>query len=93
VALDKPLHVAKFDYTTLPTPWWDVDQTNPGRWAVEKFSFLEIKFEYPARGPVYRAWIFDCHNSAYHRDPNRFEIISEKINGVSNGQRCRIYIP
>lgn len=93
VRLDRPLHIPKFDYATLPTPWWDVDETHPGRWAVEKFSFLEIKFEYPVGGPLYRAWIFDCHNSAYHHDPNRFEIISEKINGVSTGQRCRIHIP
>jgi hypothetical protein len=88
VTLDKPLRIAKYDYTTLPTPWWDVDETHPGRWRAETFSFLEIKFEYPVGSPLYRAWIFDCHVSAYHGDPERFEIILEKINGMSTGQRC-----
>jgi hypothetical protein len=92
VNLDKPLHVPKYDYTTLPTPWWDVDETHPGRWRDERFGFLEIKFEFPVGGEFYRAWIFDCHNSRYHGDPTRFEIISEKINGIANGQRCRIHI-
>src|SRR5260370_12618519 len=92
VQLDKPLHILSYDYTTLPTPWWDVDESHPGRWAVEKFSFLKINFEYPTGGPVHSAWFFNCHNSAYANDPNRFEIISERIDGVFSGQRCKIHI-
>src|SRR5258708_386373 len=65
VLLDQPLLIAGYDYTTLPLPWWDVDETQPGKWAVEKFSFLEIKFEYPTGGSVCRAWLFGCHNSSY----------------------------
>ena len=92
LTLDRPLRIPKFDYTTLPTPWWDVDERSPGRWAIERFSFLEIKLEAPIDGALYRAWIFDCHNSAYHSDPTRFEIISEKIPSIASGQRCRIHI-
>lgn len=58
----------------------------------EKFGFLEIKFEYPVGGTPHRAWLFDCHNSTYHDDPIRFEIISEKIDNLSNGQPCKLYI-
>jgi hypothetical protein len=93
VTLDSPLHIPKYDYTTLPTPWWDVDETDSGKWAVERFGFLRIKFEFPVDGTLYRAWIFDCHNSAYHHNPLHFEIISEKITGIENGQRCRLHIP
>jgi len=64
-----------------------------GHWALEQFSFLEIQFEFPTGGQLHRAWIMDCHNSAYHNDPIRFEIISNKILGVANGQRCRLQIP
>jgi hypothetical protein len=67
VQLDKPLPIRKYDCTTLPIPWFDVDYS--GRvlgWQVERFSFLEIL---------------------------RFEIISNKIPGVTNGQRCRLHIP
>jgi len=92
VSLEKPLRILAYDYTTLPTPWWDVDGRNPGRWVSERFGFLEIKLEYPLGGPTHRAWFFDCHNSAYHDDHFRFEIISEKIDNLSNGQRCKVYI-
>jgi hypothetical protein len=89
VLVQAPLHSLKYDYTTSPIRWWDA---GPDRWQAEIFSLLEIKFEYPVEGVLYRAWIFDCHNSAYHHDPTRFEIISEKISGLSNGQRCRLHI-
>jgi hypothetical protein len=92
VLLEKPLRILSYDYTTLPSPWWDVDDRNPGKWVSERFGFLEIKFEYPVGGPPHRAWFFDCHKSKYHNDPIRFEIISEKIDNLSNGQRCKIYI-
>jgi hypothetical protein len=92
--MDTPLQNPTYDYTTLPTPWWDVDPRKPddGKWAVEKFSFLRIWFEYPAHGPAYRAWIFGCHNSRWFCDPYRFEVIAEKIVGLSYGGRCRIRI-
>jgi hypothetical protein len=67
VRLDQSLQITSYDYTTLPIPWWDVDATHPGRWVSEIFSFVEIKFEYPQGGTPRRAWIFDCHNSAYFR--------------------------
>jgi hypothetical protein len=95
VQLDKRLPIRKYDCTTLPIPWFDVDYS--GRvlgWQVERFSFLEIQLEFPIGGQLYRAWIMDCHNSAtFHNDPLRFEIISNKIPGVTNGQRCRLHIP
>jgi hypothetical protein len=52
VTLDKPLHIPKFDYVTLPTPWWDVDDDHLGKWAIERFGFLEIKFEFPVGGTI-----------------------------------------
>jgi hypothetical protein len=61
-------------------------------WQFERFSFLEIQFE-PISGQLHRAWIMDCHRSAtFHNDPTRFEIISEKIAGVANGQRCKLHV-
>jgi hypothetical protein len=87
VSLEKPLRILTYDYTTLPTPCWDADDRNPGRWVSERFGFLEIKFEYPVGGPPHRAWFFDCHNLAYHNDPVRFEIISEKIDNLPR-DRC-----
>lgn len=92
VNLDKALTISKVDFTTLPIAWWDVDEKQ-GHWAVERFSFVRIKFEYPIGGTCHTAWFFDCHNSAYHGDTFRFEIITEKIANLSNGQRCRIHIP
>ena len=43
-------------------------------------------------GPVHRAWIFGCHNSAYFNDPLIFEVITERLSNLSNGTRCRILI-
>jgi len=61
---------------------------------MEIFSFLEIKFEYPVDGSaLYRAWLFDCHNSAYHGDPHHYENVSEMINGMAYGRRCRLRLP
>ena len=92
VQLVTPLRNLKYDYTTVPTPWWDVDQHRPGQWAIEEFSFLRIWFEYPAHGPAYRAWIFGCHNSQWFSNPHRFEIIAEEIAGIVSGAHCRIRI-
>jgi hypothetical protein len=92
VQLDEPLQNLKYDYTTLPTPWWDVDLQNPGHWAVETFSFRRVGLECPMGGPVYCAWIFGCHNSQWFSDPLRHEIIAEKIAAISYGARCRIHI-
>lgn len=91
VKLEKPLQTLSWDLTTSPIAWWDVDETQ-GHWAHERFGFLEIDFEYPIGGSLHRAWLFDCHNSAYHTDPVRFEIISERIDGLSYGQQCKLYI-
>lgn len=92
VKFDKPSGALNYDYVTLPIPWWDVDDRNPGCWVRERFGFLQINFEYPVKGPQYRAWFFDCYNSSFHTDPIRFEIISEKIDNLSNGQRCKVHI-
>lgn len=92
VALDRAIRILKWDYVTPPVLWWDVDVNRPGFWATEVFGFLHIKLEYPIGGSLYRAWFFDCHNSVYHNDPSHFEIIAERIDGVSNGQRCRIHV-
>ena len=93
VQLDTPLHVESYDCTTLPIPWLDVDYSGQILgWQFESFSFLEIQFE-PISGQLHRAWIMDCHRSAtFHNDPTRFEIISEKIAGVANGQRCKLHV-
>ena len=93
VQLDTPLHVESYDCTTLPIPWLDVDYSGQILgWQFERFSFLEIQFE-PISGQLHRAWIMDCHRSAtFHNDPTRFEIISEKIAGVANGQRCKLHV-
>jgi len=92
VELIKPLYGLKYDYVTSPPiRWWDV---GPDRWQTETFGFLEIKFEYPVgNNALYRAWLFDCHNSDYHNNPLRFEIISEKIDGIVYNQSCRMHLP
>jgi hypothetical protein len=91
VRLQRPLHTPRYDYTTSPIQWWDA---GPDRWQTEIFSFLEIKFEYPlGNRALYRAWFFDCHNSAYHENPYCHEIISQMIDGVSYNQPCRIHLP
>jgi hypothetical protein len=90
VRLSKPLYV-NYEYTTSPISWWD---DGPNRWQTEIFGFLEIKFEYPIdNNTLYRAWLFDCHNSTYHNDPFHHEIISEKIEGVAYDKRCRVHLP
>jgi hypothetical protein len=90
VRLDQSLQITSYGYTTLPTPWWDVDATHPGRWVSEIFSFVEIKFEYPLGGTLRRAWIFDCHNSAYFSDPVRVFVTRQS---QRNNQRCRLHLP
>jgi len=92
VRLTSPLRTLRWDHITLPIPWWDVDEHNPGRWVSEKFGFLEIGFEYTVGTHLRRAWSFDCHNSASHSDAYRFEVISEKIEGLSYNQPCKVHI-
>jgi hypothetical protein len=94
VRLSKPLHGLKYEYTTSPIHWWDA---GPDQWQLETFSFLEIKFEYPIdNNKLYRAWLFDCHNSKYHNNPicrpYHHEIIVEKIEGVAYDKQCRIHL-
>ena len=58
--LDRPLHVAKYDCTTLPIPWLEVDYSGQILgWQFESFSFLEIQLE-PTGGQLHRAWIINC---------------------------------
>ena len=62
VQLETPLHVARYDCTTLPIPWLNVDYSGEILgWQFERFSFLEIQFE-PMGGRLHRAWIMDCHS-------------------------------
>jgi hypothetical protein len=86
VRLNTSLRKLKYDYTIRLIPWWKVDDENPERVA-EKIGLLEIKFEYPLGEFLHRAWLLDCYG-----DPRRFEIISEWIDDLSNGQPCRIHI-
>jgi hypothetical protein len=91
VRLIKPLYGLKYEYTTSPIRRWDA---GPDRWQTEIFSFLEIKFEYPIDNSTrYRAWLFDCHNSAYHNNPFHHEIIAEQIEGVAYDKDCRVHLP
>jgi hypothetical protein len=91
VRLDQPLNKLNWAYVTNPSIyWWD---EGPNRILTETFGFLEIKFEYRLGGGLYRAWLFDCYNSAWHASPCDFEIISERIDGVSFGQLCRVHLP
>ncbi len=92
VLLDQPVNRLQFDYTTLPTAWWDVDSSRPGRWHEETFSFVEIKFEYPLNSRPKVAWFYIGHDSAYFKDSRRFEIVTEKIAGLVPGVRCRVHI-
>jgi hypothetical protein len=93
VTLDAPMPTLSWDYTTSLIRWWDADPiTGGGSWAFEHFSLLEFKFEYPLNAPLHRAWLFDCHNSRYHNDPFRFEIIAEWIAAVATGQRCKLHL-
>jgi hypothetical protein len=91
VKLVKPLPRLKYDFITSPIRWFDV---GPNSWQTETFGFLEIKFEYPVGNSApYRAWLFDCYNSACHNDPPRYEIISKKIDGIAYNQPCRVHLP
>lgn len=90
--LDTPLRISKFERTTLPIPWWDVDDSRPGFWHEERFSILPIMFEYPINTPSKVAWLFASHDSAYFHDPDRFEVVTEKIDGLLTGQRCIIHV-
>jgi len=94
VLIDKPLLISDYDCTTLPIPWWDVDDTRKEFWHTERFSFLEIAFEYPIGRDPKRAWFYMGHDSSSFKDPRhqQFEIVSEKIEGLSYGQRCKINI-
>jgi hypothetical protein len=91
VRLDRPLRIHRYDHETKIS-WWDVDEGRPGFWHPEKFSLLEIDFEFPIGGPTYRAWFYESHDSGRVGDPVNFEIVSEKIEGLSYGDRCRIHV-
>jgi hypothetical protein len=94
VQLEKPLRITKLERTTPPLPWWDVDVDNPnsGRWHIEQFSIVPIKFEFPVRTSNKEAWLFVSHGSAIFRNPHHYEVVAEKIDGLAPGNRCRIHI-
>jgi hypothetical protein len=92
ILLDSALHVSSYDRTTLPLPWWDVDTSGNGAWHIEKFSILPIKFGCPLSTVSKDAWLFVSHDSAYVSDPLRFEVVTEKIDGLAIGQRCKIHV-
>jgi hypothetical protein len=92
LSLDIPLHISKFERTTLPIPWWDVDNSSKGSWHIERFSILPIRLEYPINVPTKEAWLFASHDSAYFNDPHRFEVVTEKIDGLVTGQPCKIHV-
>jgi hypothetical protein len=92
ILLDRALHVSKYDRTTLPLPWWDVDTFREGFWHIERFSIFPIKFEYPFNAASKDAWLFVSHNSSYASDPLRFEVVTEKIDGLAIEQRRKIYV-
>ena len=81
VQLDRPLPIGSYDCTTLPIPWLDVDYSGEILgWQFERFSFI-----------VPGSWIV-ITRSPFIKTRTRFEIISEKIAGIANGQRCRLHI-
>jgi hypothetical protein len=84
------LHIQKWDCVTTPIQWWDA---GPDQYQTEFFGFLRIEFEYPLNGPLTRAWIIDCYNSQAHGQPQFYEIVAERIEGVSYFQPCRIHVP
>ncbi len=90
--LDTPLHISTYARTTLPIPWWDVDNSRKGFWHIEQFSISPIKLEYPTGAPTKEAWLFASHDSAYFSDPLRFEVVAEKIDGLATGHRCKIHV-
>jgi len=46
VQLETPLHVARYDCTTLPIPWLNVDYSGEILgWQFKRFIFLKIQFE------------------------------------------------
>jgi hypothetical protein len=92
ILLDKPLHIAKLERTTPIIQWWDADSSGKGFWHPEQFSIVPIKFEYPVNTATKEAWLLVCHDSAYFRDPLRFEVVTEKLNGLMPGQQCKIHI-
>jgi len=100
IRLDRPLHISKLDRTTLPIPWWDVDNSSSsGRWHIERFSILPLLFEY-LDAPTKEAWLFASHDSRYFNAArsslgfcfNAIEVVTEKINGLATGQRCKIHV-
>jgi hypothetical protein len=59
----------------------------------EKFSFLYITLEFPIGSAHRSAWIYVPHESPHLSKRCQVEIISEKIEGLIYGSRCRIHVP
>jgi hypothetical protein len=91
VKLDSPLRIHRYDHNAS-IRWWDIAEGRDGFWHPEDFSLLEIKFEFPIGGVIYRAWFYESHHSGRVGDPKNFEIVSEKIQGLSYGCRCKIRV-
>jgi hypothetical protein len=91
VRLDSSLLIRKYDHNTSIS-WWDVDEGREGFWHPERFSLLEIKFEFPIGATIHRAWFYESHDSGRVGNPVIFEIVSQKIEGLSYGSRCKIHV-
>jgi hypothetical protein len=89
IQLNNPLWIRNPDHTTPPLPWWDVVHST---FAVEIFSFVRIKFEYPLNASLREAWIYIAHNSPHMLDPCMFELISDKIPNLTSETPCRVHI-
>ena len=96
--LDRALRISKFERTTLPIPWWDVDNSRAGFRHEERFSILPIMFEYPVDAPTKEAWIFVSHCSQYFQRAQmitglfRFEeveVVTERIDGLVTGNDAK----
>ncbi len=59
----------------------------------EKFSFLQIALEFPTGTKHRSSWIYIPHGSPHFGKRCQVEIITDKIEGLTYGSRCRIHIP
>lgn len=82
--LTQPLHISKADHTTKSIEWM--------KGVSEKFSLIEVEFEYPTDGPHYKAWIYKPQYSPHRLNQFTAEIIAPPIPEVTIGQTFRLYI-
>jgi hypothetical protein len=84
--LDVPVRIKSFDFET--THAWE----GPGVVA-ERFGFIRIEIECPIGEPRRPALIYVPHNSPHFSNRHQIEVITSKIEGISYGTRCRVYLP